>query len=131
MFSTSFKSNYIFCSCFGLFGLVELQQTMGPPSLMPIFVCNASLPSSCMFLLSHCHFKSYFLKNKVIFIKFFRSEKMALVIRHYFWLFLFLLCSLHVQHLSHWRSCIVGGGPWTLCLFVKCATCLKRLRTPN
>ena len=42
------------------------------------------------------------------------------------------LCSVHVQQLSHWRRCIVGG-PRILCLcitfFVYCnwATCLKGL----
>jgi len=35
---------------------------------------------------------------------------------------------MHVQQLSQWRSGIVG--PWTLCLFINWATCLKRLRTP-
>jgi len=27
----------------------------------------------------------------------------------------FYFCSVHVQQLSHWRSCTVGG-PWTPCL---------------
>jgi len=34
---------------FELFILVRLQQTMGPPSLMPIFAGSASFHSSCMF----------------------------------------------------------------------------------
>ena len=38
-------------------------------------------------------------------------------------------CSVHVQQLSQWRSCTVVG-PWTLCLLIDWATCLK-LRTPN
>jgi len=39
----------MFRSSFQLFILVEIQQTMGLPSLMPIFVGHASLYSSCMF----------------------------------------------------------------------------------
>jgi len=37
------KLQYMFCSCFELFILVVLQQTMGLPSLMPIFAGNASV----------------------------------------------------------------------------------------
>jgi len=37
------------CSCFELFILVGLQQTIGLPSLMPLFAGNASLYSSFMF----------------------------------------------------------------------------------
>jgi len=38
MFSICFKQNYMFCSCFELFILVvQLQQTMELPSLVPIF----------------------------------------------------------------------------------------------
>jgi len=29
----------------------------------------------------------------------------------------FYFCSKHVQQLSYWRSCIVGGQ-WTVCLFI-------------
>jgi len=43
----------MFCSCYELFILAGLQQTMGLPYLFPIFAGNASLHSSCMFLLSH------------------------------------------------------------------------------
>ena len=38
----------------------------------------------------------------------------------------FYFYSMHVQNLSHW-SCTVGR-PWTICLFINWATCLKRLR---
>jgi len=52
MLSISFKVQtigyYMFCSCFELFISVGLQQIMGPPSLIPIFVGNASLYSSCI-----------------------------------------------------------------------------------
>jgi len=41
----------------------------------------------------------------------------------------FYSCSVHVQQLSYWRSCMVCG-PGTLYLFINWATCLKRLRTP-
>jgi len=36
-----------------LFILAGFQQTMGLPYLLPIFAGNASLHSSCIFLLSH------------------------------------------------------------------------------
>jgi len=39
----------MFCSSFEPFILVALQQTMGLPSLMPIFAGYTSLYSSCMF----------------------------------------------------------------------------------
>jgi len=39
----------MFCSCFELFILVVLQQTMGILSLMPIFAGNASFYRSCRF----------------------------------------------------------------------------------
>ena len=40
----------------------------------------------------------------------------------------FHFCSVHVQQLLYWRSCVVGG-PRTLWLFINWATCLKGLRT--
>jgi len=49
MFSVFFKPNHMFCSCFELFILVGLQQTMGLTSLMPIFAGSASFYNSCMF----------------------------------------------------------------------------------
>jgi len=36
----------------------------------------------------------------------------------------------HVQQLSEWRSCTVGG-PRTLRLFINWATCLKKLPVPG
>jgi len=39
----------MFCSCFELFILVGLQQTMGLPSLMAIFAGNVSVHSNSMF----------------------------------------------------------------------------------
>jgi len=45
-FVSKFKPHYMFCSCFELFILVGLQQTMGLPSLLPIFAGNASFYSS-------------------------------------------------------------------------------------
>jgi len=52
-FASKFKPYYTFCSCFELFILVGLQQTVGLPSLMPIFAGYAFLYSSCMFQLNH------------------------------------------------------------------------------
>jgi len=43
------QTKQMFCLGFGPFILVGLQQTMGLPSLMPIFAGNASLYSGCMF----------------------------------------------------------------------------------
>jgi len=70
MFSISLKPNYIFCSCFELFILVGLPQTMGLPSLVPVLLamllCTVSYTvcsSSVIFLWTHI--KSYFMKNKV------------------------------------------------------------------
>jgi len=40
----------------------------------------------------------------------------------------FYFCSVHVQQMSHWRSCTVGE-PRTFSLFINWATCLKTLRT--
>jgi len=40
----------------------------------------------------------------------------------------FRFCSVHVQQMSHWRSCAVGG-PRALCWFIDWATYFKRLRT--
>jgi len=39
----------MFCSSFGPFILVELQQAMRLPSSTPVFAGNAYLYSSCMF----------------------------------------------------------------------------------
>jgi len=49
----------MFCSSFGPFILVGLQQTMRLPSLMPIFAGNAYLYSSCMFYLGNIFVWSY------------------------------------------------------------------------
>jgi len=48
LFVSKFKPYHMFCSCFELCISVGLQQAMGLPSLMPIFVGNASLYSSCI-----------------------------------------------------------------------------------
>ena len=39
-------------------------------------------------------------------------------------------CSVHVQHISQWRSCPVNG-PRTLCLLIIWATCLKKFIIPG
>jgi len=68
-FASKFKPHCMFFSCFELFTLVELQQTMGLPSLSPIFAGNASCTVVVYFLAQlflFSHVKSYFLKNNTI-----------------------------------------------------------------